>query len=116
MKRKQTAAIDPNLLNSTPLPLAQLMQALDEVGLLFPILQAGMERGYFAATDSARPMLLDHDTCQETVIRLAIQFESRMAGCACNEDPTPEQPLPEYMTCELAFDNTGWLQRFTLLD
>ncbi len=116
MKTKQTAALDIALLNTIPLPLDALMQALDQAGLLFPMLQAGMQRGYFAAKESAKPMLLKHEPGERTLIRLAIQFESRMAGCACNEDPTPEQPLPEYMACELVFDETGWLNRFTLLD
>ena len=116
MKTRQTDALDTDLLRQTPLALEALMQALDQAGLLFPILQAGMQRGYFAAKESAKPMLLHHAPGDETMIRLAIQFESRMAGCACNEDPTPEQPLPEYMECELVFDQDGWLRRFTLLD
>lgn len=116
MKTKQTVPLDLMLLNGSPLPLADLMDALDEAGLLFPILQAGMQRGYFAAKASTKPMLLSHEPGDAPIIRLAIQFESHMAGCACNEDPTPEQPLPEYMECELAFNQDGWLTRFTLLD
>jgi hypothetical protein len=116
MKTKQTAPISLALLNVQPLDLSAFLQALQRVDLLFPILQKGMSRGYFADVNSAKPMLLKHEVTDTVMIKLAIQFESRMAGCACNEDPTPEQPLPEYMECELVFDQNGWIKSFNLTD
>lgn len=117
MKTKQTAPITPELLKQTSLPLDELMQALDKAGLLFPVLQAGMRNGYFADKASAKPMLLEHRVEPERItLRLSIQYESQMAGCACDDDPTAQQSLPEFLTCTLIFQPDGWLKEAILED
>ena len=115
MKTKQTAPLDPALFASDTPDGDTVVRALDECGLLFPLLQAGMVNGYFADKHSARAMVLDWQPTSRT-LRLSIQYESQMAGCACDDDPTPQQPNPEFLTCTLAFDSDGWLTRAELED
>ena len=115
MKTKQTAPVNPSLFADTTPDSETLLQALDECGLLFPLLQAGMVNGYFADKNSARAMVLDWQPDSRT-LRLSIQYESQMAGCACDDDPTPQQPSPEFLTCSLSFDENGWLAHIELED
>ncbi len=115
MKTKQTAPLDPALFADSPPDGDTLVQALDGCGLLFPLLQAGMVNGYFADRNSARAMVLNWQPDSRT-LRLSIQYESQMAGCACDDDPTLQQPSPEFLTCTLSFDENGWLTHAALED
>ncbi len=117
MKTKQTAPIPMDLLAREALDAAALTAALDDIGLLFPLLQAGMVHGYFADKHSAQLMPLQcTQTDAGTTLKLNIQFQSLMAGCACDDDPTPQQPLTEFMRCTLTFSPTGWLQAVHIED
>ncbi|SIN93486.1 hypothetical protein SAMN05443662_1041 [Sulfurivirga caldicuralii] len=117
MNRKQTQPLSITLLRSEPLDGAALAEALDTSGLLFPLLQAGMVNGYFADKTSAHVMPL---RCEEDesgfTLRLDIQFQSQMAGCACDDDPTPQQALTEFMRCTLTFNREGWLETAAIKD
>ncbi len=117
MKTKQTAAVSPRLLSREQPDAPALTEALDQAGLLFPLLQAGMVHGYFADKQSARLMpLAASQHADGFTLRLDIQFQSLMAGCACDDDPTPQQPLTEFMRCTLTFDREGWLETVVIDD
>ena len=117
MKTKQTAPVPMDLFDRETPDTAALKAALDAAGLLFPLLQAGMVNGYFADKHSAQLMPLQcTQTDAGTTLKLDIQFQSLMAGCACDDDPTPQQPLTEFMRCTLTFSPSGWLQAVHIED
>ncbi|TVP85326.1 MAG: hypothetical protein EA347_09955 [Thioalkalivibrio sp.] len=63
-------------------------------------LQQALSTGSTAMSDDIEVMLLRHsETPDGLCVRIGVFFTSVLGGCACADDPTPENEHPEY--CEL---------------
>ncbi len=66
-------------------------------------LQQGMTRGNVALGDKLSAMVIRAESSAERVsVHAGLFFASTVAGCACINDPTPENEDAEY--CEAVFD------------
>ena len=63
-------------------------------------LQQALTAGSVAVSDDIEVMILRHsETADGLRVRIGVFFTSVLAGCACADDPTPENAQAEY--CEL---------------
>lgn len=80
--------------------LKQEIESLDTSEL--PLVQA-MRQGSVPLEGSIEASILSvSETAHSIAVRAAIFFKSLIAGCACADDPTPENENAEY--CEVDFD------------
>jgi len=80
--------------------LKQEIEALDVSQL--PLVQ-GMAGGSMPLEGSVGAMILDiADTGDSILVKAGLFFRSIIAGCACANDPTPENENNEY--CEIQFE------------
>jgi len=80
--------------------LKQEIEALDVSQL--PLVR-GMAGGSVPLEGSVEAMILDiADTGDSILVKAGLFFRSIIAGCACADDPTPENENNEY--CEVQFD------------
>lgn len=81
----------------------------DELGL-----QRALATGSTAQADGIGIMILrHHETSQTIQVRAGVFFTSVLGGCACADDPTPENANAEYCEIDIHIDRrTGeaWLQ------
>jgi hypothetical protein len=66
-------------------------------------LQEGMAYGNVADGDEVSAMVIRvEDSEERRRVKAGLFFTSRVTGCACADDPTPESDQDEY--CEAVFD------------
>lgn len=71
-------------------------------GKLLP-LQQGLSQGSVANEDVFNVVVLSVSEQPDFIrVKAGIFYSSVIAGCACADDPTPENKLPEY--CEVLFE------------
>jgi len=80
-------------------------------------LQQGMAHGSVAKGDDLSVMVIgsafDSDQLR---IHAGLFYTSVVAGCACNNDPTPMNDEPEYCEVEFTIDRPGGAARVRLLE
>jgi hypothetical protein len=63
-------------------------------------LQEGLRQGSFALMEDLTPSVLSLAVDADGIrAKLGIHYRSLIAGCQCDDDPTPPDTLPEY--CEV---------------
>lgn len=68
-------------------------------------LAAALERGsHVSSTRVGARVLHASATPAQVQVRLGLFFNSLIAGCACADDPTPEDELAEYCEVSLCID------------
>jgi hypothetical protein len=71
-------------------------------------LQEGLSFGSVGLDDSVSAMILDVSESAATLhVRTGIFYTSIIAGCACADDPTPENEYTEYCELELEIDRVS---------
>ena len=71
-------------------------------GRLLP-LQQGLTHSSYALTEPFRVMIIDVAELPKRVeVKVGVFYQGLIPGCACADDPTPEDEYDEY--CELCFD------------
>jgi hypothetical protein len=65
-------------------------------------LQQGLRAGSVGLSDDLGVMILRIDQTPALIqVRVGIFYTSMLSGCACADDPTPENASPEYCELEL---------------
>ncbi len=92
------------LLDAPPACLgAALRDALLQDASFPALLQRNMQHGSIALLDDVLPHVLRReDAGDTTALRIAVHYTSLLTGCACENDPTPISPQPEYVELRLA--------------
>lgn len=76
---------------------AVLKSAVEQMdGRMLP-LQQGLERSSVASDENIKAMVLkavDVDNAIEA--KVGVFYSGLIAGCACDDDPTPQDEIPEY--------------------
>jgi hypothetical protein len=75
-------------------------------------LQQGLRAGSVGLSDDLGVMILRIDQTPALIqVRVGIFYTSMLSGCACADDPTPENANPEYCELDLEIDRqTGALR------
>lgn len=61
-------------------------------------LQQGLERSSVASDDGLKAMVLSsHETAECIECKVGVFYSGFIAGCACDDDPTPQEAIPEYV-------------------
>jgi hypothetical protein len=92
----------------TPRFEAVLREEIAQLGAGVLPLQAGLTSGSIGLDDKVSAMILGVTEAPDAIrVRAGIFYTSILAGCACADDPTPENENAEYCQVELEIDRRG---------
>jgi hypothetical protein len=113
-------AVMPRLIRSiqawgTPRFEAVLREEIAQLGAGVLPLQAGLTSGSIGLDDKVSAMILGVTEAPDAIrVRAGIFYTSILAGCACADDPTPENENAEYCQVELEIDRASGEARVRL--
>ena len=79
------------------------LQAMNSSEL--PLQQAVSQGSHVAEDEGFRVMVINsHIDNGQLMVKAGVFYSSIIAGCACADDPTPEDTYPEYCELQLSVD------------
>jgi len=79
-------------------------------------LQQGLAHGSFTSGENLQVSVLStSETTDAIEVKVGLFYTSIIAGCACEDDPTPQSDLPEYSEIGIRIDKASAEATITLL-
>lgn len=80
-------------------------------------LQKGLSQTSVVATDKPFQVMVMgvEDNADTVTVRAGVFYSGEIGGCACSDDPTPDNTVPEYCDLQFAIDRATAETAVTLL-
>ncbi|OOG22772.1 hypothetical protein B1C78_13935 [Thioalkalivibrio denitrificans] len=100
----------------TPRFNTMLKEALTRLGVDVLPLQQGLRNGSVSLDKDLSITILDlRETPERVMVRVGAFYSSVLAGCACADDPSPENEYPEYCEMDLEIDRPDGTARISVV-